>query len=91
MSDKKTAYYLLYRAQKEDTEPAPITFWFSGGPGGSGLGGLFFEIGSFKAYKDGQETKIVNTNLGWDQLTNIVYVDNPIGVGYSYSTEDVKT
>jgi len=61
LGNEKTAFYFYSRAIKEDTDPAPLTFWFSGGPGGSGLGGLFFEIGSLWVTKEKDEFKLYNT------------------------------
>lgn len=60
----------------------PLVMWLQGGPGGSSTGfGNFIEIGPLDV-----ELKPRATN--WVQVANVLFVDNPVGTGYSYVTED---
>ena len=53
-----------------------------GGPGGSSTGfGNFEEIGPYDVYLNPRNTT-------WVQAANVLFVDNPVGTGYSYVDED---
>ena len=58
-----------------------ITIWLNGGPGCSSLDGLFQEHGPF-LWQSGTAAPQRNP-FSWNNLTNIVYVDQPIGTGFS--------
>lgn len=58
-----------------------ITIWLNGGPGCSSLDGLFQENGPF-LWQAGTYGPIRNP-YSWTNLTNMVYVDQPAGTGYS--------
>lgn len=58
-----------------------ITIWLNGGPGCSSLDGLFQENGPF-LWQSGTYAPQRNP-FSFSNLTNIVYVDQPIGTGFS--------
>eukprot|EP01118_Nematostelium_gracile_P019530 TRINITY_DN907_c0_g1_i1.p1 TRINITY_DN907_c0_g1~~TRINITY_DN907_c0_g1_i1.p1 ORF type:complete len:479 (-),score=152.38 TRINITY_DN907_c0_g1_i1:35-1450(-) len=60
---------------------APLVFWYQGGPGCSGLGGLFTEHGPFVPTTSGG---LEDNPLSWHQWANMVYLESPAGVGFSY-------
>ncbi|KAG7258938.1 hypothetical protein CRUP_000052 [Coryphaenoides rupestris] len=56
----------------------PLVMWLQGGPGGSGTGfGNFEEIGPLD--RDQQPRK-----TSWVQSASVLFVDNPVGTGFSY-------
>ncbi|KAF8760492.1 hypothetical protein HU200_010114 [Digitaria exilis] len=60
------------------TKPWPIILWLQGGPGQSGVGhGYFLEIGPF-------DVDLNPRNSTWLQKADLIFVDNPVGVGFSY-------
>ncbi|CAM0873466.1 unnamed protein product [Alopecurus aequalis] len=64
------------------TKPWPTVLWLQGGPGASGVGlGNFLEIGPL----DG---KLKPRNSTWLHKADLIFVDNPVGVGYSYVEDD---
>ncbi|XP_038068663.1 retinoid-inducible serine carboxypeptidase-like [Patiria miniata] len=72
-------FWWLYLAQ---TNPAtaPIVIWLQGGPGGSSTGfGNFLEIGPL-------DVNLKPRNVTWVQTANVLFIDNPVGTGYSYTT-----
>jgi carboxypeptidase D len=60
-----------------------ITIWLNGGPGCSSLDGLLQENSPF-LWQSGTYAPQPNP-FSWTNLTNMVYVDQPIGTGFSPS------
>ncbi|KAL1437146.1 hypothetical protein MTO96_049132 [Rhipicephalus appendiculatus] len=62
-----------------------IFFWFfpaKGGPGGSSLFGLFLEHGPYRIVEGGT-VRLRNTT--WAQRYSMLYVDSPVGAGFSFT------
>ncbi|MCJ1477188.1 hypothetical protein MMC13_005859 [Lambiella insularis] len=58
-----------------------ITVWLNGGPGCSSLDGLLQENGPF-SWQSGTFRPIKNI-YAWTNLTNMVWIDQPVSTGYS--------
>ncbi|KAK0739890.1 Alpha/Beta hydrolase protein [Apiosordaria backusii] len=58
-----------------------IVIWLNGGPGCSSFEGLLHEHGPF-LWQPGTY-KPMRNNWSWHNLTNIVYVEQPVGTGFS--------
>ena len=56
-----------------------VVLWTNGGPGGSSSMGLFMELGPCQI--DGNSTKV--NPYSWNELSNIFFIDQPIGVELS--------
>ena len=69
-----------------DPHTDPLVFWYQGGPGCSGLGGLFTEHGPF--YVEPGELLNLREPFSWNKFANVVYLEQPTGVGFSLSTSD---
>ena len=65
-----------------DATNDPVALWTNGGPGCSGLGGFFTENGPFRVNED--YTLYIN-NYSWVNVANMVFIEQPSGVGFSYS------
>lgn len=59
--------------------------WLQGGPGGSSLFGLFVENGPFIITEDVQ---VLFRNYTWNRDFAVLYIDNPVGTGFSYTDND---
>ncbi|TPX77034.1 hypothetical protein CcCBS67573_g01710 [Chytriomyces confervae] len=57
-----------------------LVFWLNGGPGCSSMDGLFLENGPFIPLFDGT-VQLRKSN--WLDSADVVYVDQPVGTGYS--------
>ncbi|KAI9730445.1 MAG: hypothetical protein M1818_008140 [Claussenomyces sp. TS43310] len=68
---------------------APLATWFNGGPGCSSMIGLFQENGPCH-FVGGSSTPSLNP-YSFNEYANMLYVDQPIGVGFSYGTDDVTS
>ncbi|KAI0708402.1 alpha/beta-hydrolase [Earliella scabrosa] len=74
---------------RHDPETAPFTLWLNGGPGCSSMIGLFQEHGPCQVNPDGKTT--VLNPFSWNNLSNVIYIDQPIGTGFSFGTVDVNS
>ncbi|KAK3684851.1 putative serine-TYPE carboxypeptidase F precursor [Podospora appendiculata] len=66
------------------TNPAAkkeILIWLNGGPGCSSLEGLLQENGPF-VWQYGTFKPVANP-WGWNSLTNVIWVEQPVGTGFS--------
>lgn len=71
-------FYWLYGSTGVPRASAPLVFWLQGGPGASSVGyGDFSEMGPL-------DINLQPRNTTWVQAANVVYIDNPVGTGYSY-------
>ena len=53
------------------------------GPGSSSMYGLFAENGPIYVSEDG--TELVMRNTTWANQYDIMFIDNPVGTGFSYT------
>ncbi|KAL2507475.1 Serine carboxypeptidase-like 51 [Forsythia ovata] len=76
-------YYRSPYITQDSNKPRPIILWLQGGPGASGVGiGNFEEIGPLDNY-------LKPRNSTWLRHADLLFVDNPVGTGYSF-VEDRK-
>ncbi|XP_017136987.1 retinoid-inducible serine carboxypeptidase [Drosophila miranda] len=72
-------YWLYYTtANVSSYTERPLAIWLQGGPGASSTGyGNFEELGPVDLYGDYR-------NWTWVKDMNVMFIDNPVGSGYSY-------
>ncbi|XP_018548907.1 retinoid-inducible serine carboxypeptidase-like [Lates calcarifer] len=74
-------FWWLYYADNPSASDLPLVMWLQGGPGGSGSGfGNFEEIGPLNRNLEPRKTS-------WVQAASVLFVDNPVGTGFSYTRE----
>ncbi|XP_057987120.1 serine carboxypeptidase-like 42 isoform X2 [Hevea brasiliensis] len=92
----RSLFYYFVEAEK-NPEKKPLALWLNGGPGCSSIGGgAFTELGPFFPTGDGRGLR--RNSMSWNRASNILFVESPAGVGWSYSdtasdytTGDAKT
>mmetsp|Transcript_23588 Transcript_23588/g.67441 ORF Transcript_23588/g.67441 Transcript_23588/m.67441 type:complete len:465 (-) Transcript_23588:86-1480(-) len=77
-------YWLVEREAHPET--APTLLWLNGGPGCSSLEGLMYETGPF-GVSPSDPMKLTLRQFAWSKLANVIYLETPAGVGYSYSDD----
>ncbi|KAI4315088.1 hypothetical protein L6164_027934 [Bauhinia variegata] len=80
-------FYYFVESERNSSE-APLMLWIAGGPGCSALCGLWLEIGPLRfnmvKYNGSLPTFSVNPH-SWTKVSSIIFVDAPVGTGFSYS------
>ena len=70
---------------QRDWRSAPTLIWMNGGPGSTSLYGLFLEHGPFRVGPDGTLSR---RRLTWASKYNVIYIDQPVGTGFSFTDSD---
>ncbi|KAF4812804.1 Carboxypeptidase Y-like protein A [Colletotrichum tropicale] len=86
--DNDTKHLFFWLAEsRSDPVNDPVVLWMSGGPGASSVAfGLFQELGP--CLIDGANATRPNP-YAWNNNANVVFVDQPSNVGFSYSKTPV--
>ncbi|KAL6844874.1 hypothetical protein ACP4OV_025533 [Aristida adscensionis] len=67
-----------------DAASKPLVLWLNGGPGCSSLGaGAMQELGPFRVNRDGKT--LSRNKHAWNNVANVIFLESPAGVGFSYS------
>ncbi|XP_028756914.1 serine carboxypeptidase-like [Neltuma alba] len=76
-------FYLFFESRNSKKDP--VVIWLTGGPGCGSELALFYENGPFHITKD---LSLEWNDYGWDKVSNIIYVDQPIGTGFSHASNE---
>ncbi|KAK6858042.1 peptidase S10- serine carboxypeptidase [Apiospora arundinis] len=83
LDDNTHMFFWFFEARK-NPEKAPITLWLNGGPGSDSLISLFEAIGPCNVTANG--TTVLNP-YSWTEESNMIFLSQPVGVGFSYQTK----
>ena len=75
-------FFWFFPAQQRANE-APVLLWLQGGPGASSMYGLFSENGPYISVNG----TVTPRELAWTSKYNVLYIDNPVGTGYSFTQQ----
>ncbi|KAK4123325.1 hypothetical protein N657DRAFT_646086 [Parathielavia appendiculata] len=85
-ANDKHLFYWFFES-RNDPKNDPVVLWLNGGPGCSSLTGLFLELGPSSIDK---KLKVVNNEFSWNNNASVIFLDQPVNVGYSYSGSSVS-
>ncbi|RDX71295.1 Serine carboxypeptidase-like 27 [Mucuna pruriens] len=91
-SGRALFYWLVEAPLRRGPRSRPLVLWLNGGPGCSSIAyGASEEIGPFHIRPDGKSLYL--NPYAWNNLANILFLDSPAGVGFSYTnkTTDLYT
>ncbi|KAF9274275.1 hypothetical protein BGZ68_000817 [Mortierella alpina] len=80
---KTSMFYWFFPAIKPKVKDPPLLIWLQGGPGSSSMIGLFFENGPIEVTEN---MKLVRRSVHWADEYSLLFIDQPVGTGYSYVT-----
>ena len=82
-------FFTFFESQSKSAATDPLILWLTGGPGCASSLAALFENGPFKVNEDGESLDV--NPFGWNKNANVVYVDQPIGVGFSYGVKETSS
>lgn len=87
VGDSELFYYFIESQGNPHTDP--FFLWLTGGPGCSSFNGLIYEIGpmEFDIHNyPGGLPRLLPYKYAWTKTASILFLDAPVGTGFSYST-----
>ncbi|KEF62456.1 uncharacterized protein A1O9_00428 [Exophiala aquamarina CBS 119918] len=84
--DDKHLFYWFFES-RNDPKNDPVVLWLNGGPGCSSLTGLFLELGPSRLT---EKLELVHNPYSWNDNASVIFLDQPVNVGYSYSSSSVS-
>lgn len=88
-SEAVQLFYYFFESESDNPKSDPLLLWLTGGPGCSGLSGAFYEIGPMTIAPleyNGSLPTLISRPHSWTKVANIIFVDLPVGTGFSYAT-----
>ena len=83
-NDERHLFYWFFES-RNDPSNDPFIIWLTGGPGCSSMLALMVENGPY--YVMDNLTLEINEN-SWNTKSNIMWIDQPAGTGYSYDDNE---
>ncbi|KAK8965744.1 Serine carboxypeptidase 3 [Platanthera guangdongensis] len=81
--DASRMFYFFFESRRSKRDD-PVVIWLTGGPGCSSELAIFYENGPFNV---ADNMSLLSNEFGWDGVSNLIYVDQPTGTGFSYSSD----
>lgn len=88
VGDSEMFYYFV--ESEGNPKHDPLLLWLTGGPGCSSWNSLVYEIGPLEfdldASLEGGLPQLRSYEYSWTKSASIIFLDSPVGTGFSYST-----
>jgi cathepsin A (carboxypeptidase C) len=85
-TEGRKLHYWFIESERSPGED-PLVLWMNGGPGCSSLAGLLTEQGPWRVNKTNNQQLYSNPHR-WNQVANVIFLEAPAGVGFSYKDND---
>ncbi|XP_021948992.1 venom serine carboxypeptidase [Folsomia candida] len=83
--DYNSNLFFWYFPAVINSSSAPVLLWSEGGPGVTGFHSIFNHNGPFAV--DGDQN-LTTRNNSWHQTRNIIFLDSPVNVGFSFTESE---
>ncbi|KAL9233104.1 hypothetical protein vseg_008141 [Gypsophila vaccaria] len=89
--EEEVQLYYYFVESERNPESDPLLLWLTGGPGCSAFSGLVIEIGPLNINDsssswESELTTFQLNHFSWTKVASIVFLDAPVGTGFSYAT-----
>ena len=88
--DKDVHLFFVYARASENPETSPLALWTNGGPGTSGVSLAFSSATGCILEKTSNGMKLSykpsDTAKRWNEKVNVIFIEQPIGTGFSYGS-----
>lgn len=89
-SPLRKLHYIFMHSINGENNTDPVTLWMNGGPGCASKLGFIQEIAPYflelnTPYSEGD--KLTRNPYSWTNLSNLLFVDSPAGVGFSINND----
>jgi len=81
-TEQKHYFYWMFEA-KQNPSTAPVILWMTGGPGCSSSLAILAENGP--CHMNETSGNLYSNPYSWNNVANVIYIDQPAGVGFSYT------
>lgn len=78
-------FFWFFRSETR-RKTAPLVVWLQGGPGTSMMRPVFLENGPYQI--DPRTMQLRRRRSAWTRAHSVLYFDNPVGTGYSFTRGD---
>jgi cathepsin A (carboxypeptidase C) len=85
-TEKACQLHYWFAEAEEDPANKPVVLWLNGGPGSSSILGMLQEHGPLLINATGG---LMVNPYAWTKLANVLVLESPTGVGYSYCSTQV--
>ncbi|CAN6311537.1 unnamed protein product [Urochloa humidicola] len=85
-----TELFYYFIQSEDDPRRDPVLLWLTGGDHCTVFSGLAFEIGPVKFVREpynGSVPQLKYNPYSWTKAANIIFVDSPVGAGFSFSRD----
>lgn len=79
------AFYYVYTPSESNPSKDPLVALFSPGPGCSVLHSFLYSKGEFVFVRNTVNLRL--NHLNWNKQANVLYIEGPAGVGFSYGND----
>ncbi|PWA34145.1 peptidase S10, serine carboxypeptidase, Alpha/Beta hydrolase fold protein [Artemisia annua] len=81
-------FYYFVESQR-NPQKDPLLLYLTGGPGTSGILPFLYQIGPLKfEYTNATRSEVIKLELNpysWTKMANVIFIDLPVGTGFSYA------
>jgi len=81
-------HYWFVESNATNPSTAPVVLWLNGGPGCSSMDGFLYENGPWKWNTSSTTPSLEDNPYSWHLVANMLFLESPAGVGFSYSTSN---